>query len=73
MNMYTAQDTIEYVIVSYTNGKVVTIIGFDTPQATLQHFQNACIENHSDWANLMNSSDGGSLLASFTNNQIIYY
>ncbi|BFM06885.1 hypothetical protein [Halioxenophilus aromaticivorans] len=71
--MSTSQVTIEYVIVSYTNGKVVTIIGFDTPQATLGHFQTACIDNRSDWATLMNSSDGGSLLASFRNNQYIYY
>lgn len=53
---------IEYVIVLYASGKVVTIIGFADTASAHDAFHKAIADNQADWAHLCDGK--GQLLAS---------
>lgn len=57
--------TLEYVIVVYAQGKVITLIGFADWQNTVMNFKQACEENSANWAYLINAENPGKILAEY--------
>jgi len=58
-------DILEYVILIYSGGKVITIIGFADWKTTVESFREACAQNSAAWAYLVSAQGAGTILAEY--------